>query len=254
MTDAFRFDADYLSYFRQRAETASDGTRIPGPDVVDLLIDRMRIHRGARVLDVGCGWGRLLPVLRARSTEVHGVDVSAEAVAEASRAAYRSVHQGSAENTHHVAASFDDAILFGVFDCCDQARALVELHRILRPEGVALITGKNALYFADDKKALIAERNARRRGFPNHFTYLDVVCAGDCGFEVIEAYRFARRGDFGAWLTCDSDRFYEYAVLLRRADRQEALPTLSTALSVTVQELALREGRDTEEFLLALPD
>lgn len=67
-------------------------------------------------------------------------------------------------------AFFDKIICFGVFDACDQEKIIKELFRVLKTNGVLFISGKNNNYFEDDKAAIVAEVNARKKGFPNHFT------------------------------------------------------------------------------------
>ncbi|MBH5334251.1 class I SAM-dependent methyltransferase [Streptomyces pactum] len=100
----------------------------------------------ARVLDYGCGYGRLTARLAALGwSRVRGVDVSAALVARG-----RAEHPGLA--LEHVAepplpypdGAFDAALLFAVLTCVpgerDQDRTLAELARLLRPGGVLYLS------------------------------------------------------------------------------------------------------------------
>src|SRR5690348_6679789 len=119
-TKAFSFDRSYLEYYQDRLERAADGTRVPGLEVISALVERMGIQRDDRVLDVGCSFGRLLPVLSRWSDAVFGLEMSYDVVDVASKRAYRCVVRGTAEDSNLPSGYFAHAVLFGVFDCCEQ--------------------------------------------------------------------------------------------------------------------------------------
>ena len=99
-----------------------------------LLLDTIfasALPRGSRVLDIGCGTGRMVRELQARGMEAHGIDPWArESGLEAPRFA-----AGQAEAIPVADASFDAACAFDVLEHVDDARALAEIHRILAPGG-----------------------------------------------------------------------------------------------------------------------
>lgn len=249
----FKFDSSYLNYYQDRLERASDGTRVPGLAVSAALVDRLQVLPGQRILDVGCSFGRLLPVLSPLTDAVFGLEMSYDVVDVAARKEYRCVVRGSAEDSNLPSAYFSHLVLFGVFDCCDQAAALGEICRLLVPGGRALLTGKNANYHLDDRLALIAERNAWRKRFPNAFTYagnLHRLLPG-FGLKLIELLRFARRGDFGEMkvLPVDADPdapFYEYAAIVSAAEGSGRVPAgvsdVSTRVSLAAQAVASNLG------------
>ncbi len=97
--------------------------------------------RGRRVLDVGCGTGRLAVALAERGAKVWGVDPSGEMLEQARLAAGKTVglKQGRAEELPFKAGWFDRAVLRLVVHLVDRARALPELARVLAPAGRAVV-------------------------------------------------------------------------------------------------------------------
>jgi SAM-dependent methyltransferase len=260
MAHEFRFDRSYLDYYQQRLERAADGTRVPGLEVTAALIERLGILPGQRVLDIGCSFGRLLPLLLPLTDAVFGLEMSYDVVDVAARQDYRCVVRGSAEDSNLPSGYFSHLVLFGVFDCCDQVAVLREIQRLLAPAGCALLTGKNADYHHDDRLALVAERNAWRKRFPNSFTYAGRLAEllPAFGLELIELLRFPRRGDFGEMrmlpATAPADAaYYEYAALVR-ASREPpspvgAAPAVATGISHTAQRVAREHGFATAQEL-----
>ena len=251
MADQFSFDQSYLDYYQNRLEHASDGTRIPGMDVIAQLIAKLDIKAGQQVLDVGCSFGRLLPLLSALTDVVYGIELSYDVVDVAARKGYRCVIRGSGEDSNLPSSFFSHLVLFGVFDCCDQTKALRETRRLLVPGGRALITGKNFDYRDDDILALRAESNAWRKSFPNSFTYASRL--GDLlpgfGLGLVELLRFERRGDFGEMRHLPNEAlpnqpFYEFAAIVEAVDHPAAAPGASAVeVSVPVSTTAERAAK-----------
>jgi ubiquinone/menaquinone biosynthesis C-methylase UbiE len=97
--------------------------------------------RGRRVLDLGCGTGRLAAALAERGAKVWGVDPSAEMLAQARASVGPRVglKQGRAETLPFRDGWFERAVLRLVVHLVDRRRALPELARVLAPGGRALI-------------------------------------------------------------------------------------------------------------------
>ena len=95
---------------------------------------------GKRVLDVGCGTGRLAAALRERGSRVWGIDPSPEMVTAAKE---RGVHAkvARAEQLPFKERWFERAVLWLTVHLLDRPRAFAELRRVLAPDGrVAIAT------------------------------------------------------------------------------------------------------------------
>jgi SAM-dependent methyltransferase len=96
---------------------------------------------GSRVLDVGCGTGRLAAALADRGAKVWGVDASEDMLAEARAVAGRRVglKLGRAEELPFRDGWFDCAVLRLVVHLVERPRAFAELHRVLAPDGRVVV-------------------------------------------------------------------------------------------------------------------
>ena len=61
--DQFKFDTSYNQYWKDRVKHASDGTKVPGLEVIEELVAELKISSKDKVLDLGCGQGRIFPVI-----------------------------------------------------------------------------------------------------------------------------------------------------------------------------------------------
>jgi len=101
-------------------------------------------NRSVDVLDVGCGSGTLLGLLKHRGFRVTGLDFSAEAAAIAKAENGVDVAVGTLEEAHFPAESFDVVTLFHVMEHVTNPRlVLAEVSRVLKPNGVAILQVPN---------------------------------------------------------------------------------------------------------------
>lgn len=115
---------------------------------IPLMIRALKLPRGARVLEIGCGRGVALPVLddRLEPVELVGLDIDSVLLAEArervrNTCTYATLVEGDVRDLPFEAARFDLVIDFGtcyhVGDTMDGRReALCEVARVLRPGGL----------------------------------------------------------------------------------------------------------------------
>ncbi len=116
-------------------------------EVFDAIV-RAGDLRGRRVLDLGCGTGRLAAALSERAVaRVWGVDASAEMAAVA---AASGVHAkvARAELLPFKSGWFERAVSRMAVHLFDRPRAFAELRRVLAPDGVAVVATLDPGQFA----------------------------------------------------------------------------------------------------------
>jgi len=137
---------------------------IPGQVDVDLLNEHMaryafavRLARGKRVLDAGCGAGYGTAELAHVAEHVTGVDVAADAVeyARANYAAHNvAFEQASATQLPYENASFDLVVAFEMIEHLEDWRGfLSEACRVLAPSGQLIVSTPNRLYYTESRGA-----------------------------------------------------------------------------------------------------
>jgi SAM-dependent methyltransferase len=108
------------------------------------------------VLDVACGEGYGSALLASQARAVVGVDISKEAV-EHARATYGHIDSvsyicGSATRIPQGDASADVVVSFETIEhLAEQREMLAELKRVLRPDGLLIISSPNKAVYSDDR-------------------------------------------------------------------------------------------------------
>ncbi len=110
-------------------------------EVFERLVELADLRDG-RVLDVGCGTGRLAAALAERGLDAYGVDASPEMLAVARRKLpAASFAEGRAERLPFADGSCDRLVFWLVVHLVDRLVAFAEAHRVLAPGGrVAIVT------------------------------------------------------------------------------------------------------------------
>ena len=112
---------------------------------------------GKDVLDIASGEGYGSTLLAGRARSVVGVDISATAVAHA-REKYAAAtnlrfEQGSVTAVPLASASVDVVVSFETVEhLTEQSQMLAELKRVLRPDGVLVISSPNKKVYSDDRQ------------------------------------------------------------------------------------------------------
>jgi ubiquinone/menaquinone biosynthesis C-methylase UbiE len=126
----------YAGRYRGAAFEAMNKARI-----VRSLVKSAGIKPGARVLDVGFGWGTALEVLRRAGFETYGVEITPHAVAAASRRLPTSVLLvADAPHLPFPDGYFDVVVCSHVLEhLADDRSAIAEFARVLRSPGWAVV-------------------------------------------------------------------------------------------------------------------
>lgn len=140
------YDEDYLRFYAApgmpREHVADVGTERSDADT-ELIWQLLELQPGMRVLDLGCGHGRIANRLAARGCQVTGLDSSAVFLdrARADAAALRVSVDYVAGDMRELpwAGHFDRVVnwstAFGYFDDVANRRVLSQVRRALRPGG-----------------------------------------------------------------------------------------------------------------------
>ena len=113
-------------------------------DHVSFIVRAAGNRSGLDILDVGCGGGTLLGLLKQRGFNPLGVDFSQEAARVAERDNGVRVIVGSLEQAVFPRESFDIVTLFHVMEHVTNPRAvLAEVARVLKPDGVVILQVPN---------------------------------------------------------------------------------------------------------------
>ena len=115
-------------------------------------------HAKGKVLDIGCGAGRVLIHLRNCGHEVVGIDLAPGAVAACKKIGIKEVHLMSAADLKFSVADFDTVVMygnnFGVLGDDDSIiKMLRTIHRITSNDGI-IIAGSGDVVKTDDKEHL----------------------------------------------------------------------------------------------------
>jgi len=153
------------------------GGQLGAQAITDLLARRgVALAECARILDFGCGCGRVIRHLRALApdSELHGTDYNRALVGWCARSlpGVTFFDNQLAPPTRHADAGFDLVYAFSVFTHLTgplQHAWLAELRRITRPRGLIIITTHGDRYL---EKLTGADRDTFLRGEP-------VVWSGD---------------------------------------------------------------------------
>jgi ubiquinone/menaquinone biosynthesis C-methylase UbiE len=96
---------------------------------------------GARIIDIGCGEGRLLQYLEENGWLPVGTEPDAGRALKARQNCPRTeIVNARAEALPCPASSFDTVVMECAFSLCDPEKAVSELNRVLAPGGTAIIT------------------------------------------------------------------------------------------------------------------
>ena len=107
--------------------------------LVSLLLEKYLNGKPSKILDIGCGTGKNLEVF-SKFGQVFGIDNSTDAIAFCKKRGLKGVTLGSIEKIPYKNSSFEIITALDVLEHVDDSKALREISRILKKEGVLIIT------------------------------------------------------------------------------------------------------------------
>jgi SAM-dependent methyltransferase len=114
-----------------------------------MILVRYRDAFAGRVLELGCGGGRLSGYLLELAQEFHGVDISATMVAHCRRAYPAGVFEvrDLRDLSHYPDGRFDLVFAsYNVLDELERRRVLADIHRIIADAGLLVMSSHNLAY------------------------------------------------------------------------------------------------------------
>ncbi len=194
---------------------------------IDIFLDYlklMEIKNSYRVLEIGCGLGRLLKeVYDVYGCKLYGIDNNPKIPPLAKIRVgniCEELKKSNAEKIDFPDDYFDIIFCWGVFDLCEQEKSLIEIHRCLKVGGMVLLTGKSHSYHHDDVEAYTAEVAVTEKKIKHSFTNYNKMidfCAS-IGLELFYERFFERRGYFmkNKYNDKKPQNFYEWLAIFRK--------------------------------------
>lgn len=216
----------------------------------DLRYMMLGNEKPGRLLDVGCGGGRLLRRMQKRGWQVAGTDFDEQAANKVTRRYGIETHVGDLPQCKLPAESFDAITLSQAIEHLYEPQAtLRECLRLLRPGGLLVMTTPNA----DSLGA--TQFGAAWRGWeaPRHLHLFTVESLRNltqqAGFDIVEArtcsagsavvYRVSReiaKGGAGPWLRQLSTLVWSYGRELHEQRAQQDRPNTGQNLLVIARK------------------
>ena len=258
----FLFNKNYHKYWKSAVKKSIDGTVIAGANEVNYFLKKIKIIKNHKILDLGCSIGRMFECLSSYSNFIYGCDIDQFAIKEAKKKNYIKVQKNSAENITFPKSFFDVVFCWAVFDIVNQCRSLKSIYKVLKKDGLAIITGKNDNYLITDELAFQAEKNAYLKKFPNNFTKLfDLInFSNNIGFKNIDLLLFKKRGDIGnlkyfrVKKISKNIKCYEFLLILKKTEIKKKLKSQNVILSSNISQTEYKKSKknkfkNIKEFL-----
>lgn len=110
-------------------------------------LKKLFTNKSPTLLDIACGNGEFIIDAQKIGFQVKGVDISSVAIAQAPTSIKKLLQVASAEKLPFIKNSFDCVTCHGSLEhFTNQAQAIQEISRILKPHGIAYITVPNLMF------------------------------------------------------------------------------------------------------------
>ena len=191
------FDEDYAQLYAHRDEAEAKRA-------VATAFDKAPELTQGPVLDLACGGGRHLDVMRVRNPQAFGLDLSAVLLRQASQDLKGHLLRGDMRHLPLQPHCLSGVCLwftpFGYFDDVQNSNLLKQLHTLLRPGGVLLMDYLNA---AQVKSNLVTEDTLERNGIRIH-SHRRIE-----GHRIVKEMQLTRLGSGETRQALESVRIYE---------------------------------------------
>lgn len=149
--------------------------------VKGMLLDLIANHLppGARLLDVGCGFGLTVYEANKRGYRADGIDISTRFLKLAREKLGLTLQQGRLEDLHFAGSSYDGVIFWDVLEHVhNPLEILAEIHRIARPGGYLFGQVPNWRGLSNRYKTFLnrhgfARKQFKHFGIPHHVFIFD---------------------------------------------------------------------------------
>ncbi len=139
MKKVYRHEINSEYWDRRWSEAGVDADSFEDLDIYPIrYAEKVVLDRDAKILEVGCGLGRVLKHYKNQGFDIHGVERSHVAVEKLWHELPREVViQGDALDLPYGDSSFDTALAFGVYHNLEEGiqKGVKELARILKKDG-----------------------------------------------------------------------------------------------------------------------
>lgn len=138
------------------------------------MFDYLDPKEGERILDAACGDGTLSLKIAERGCKVHGIDMSKDVIKRAEHLAEREriaceFEVGNAEDLPYPDEYFDKIVCSSSLEHFkDDTGALKEMNRVLRTNGIIVLTTDSFIYPISDE---LKERHRKIGYVLNYYTY-----------------------------------------------------------------------------------
>ncbi len=147
----------------------SEHAALRGRIKFERVLDLLPAGGGGRALDIGCGAGVYSSILKKRGFEVYSTDVSSEMINVARKRLVGTAISFSISNVYHLQfknETFDMITCCGLFQyLVNPRRVLSEITRVLKKEGILLVTTPNSRSLLWVLKGRYLNFNLHRRSF-----------------------------------------------------------------------------------------
>lgn len=148
---------------------------------LNAILSRLGDPKGKKILEVGCGKGRISKIFKARGADVYGIDIAEKFLNEAKLIRPGGFLKAEAASLPYKADTFDAVVLLEVIEHIpDLLPAFKELTRVLKKDGLLVIVDRNK-FSVNNRRFLVPNLIIKRYHelknewmYPNDFPFREI--------------------------------------------------------------------------------